>query len=198
MRGKQAQRKTACCLPTPRHPFRVALFPMIQLCATFAFQCILPCEKVCLVHISHAAIMKIRQLQWIRTHNIKECEECNTLYPIRAVWAVPILTPLHPEMQMEKAGFLHCYCSFTTREAKGKSISPPPQAPKVITERSNSHHPKRKITHPTTQGRTPSQIKPHRQQSCKNIFANFANIRIHPVLICKVRKRGQLNPTLLL
>lgn len=198
MRGKQAQRKTACCLPTPRHPFGVALFPMIQLCATFAFHCILSSEKVCLVHIDRVVTIKNRHLQWIRTHNIKECEQRNTLYPIRAAWAYPILTPLHPEMQMKKRVYYVVTAHLLTRRPGAHSTADVFKSSKVIEPTPENTSTKSTIIHPSLPTRGPTSLSFQRQQNWKKFFANFANTSIHPVLLCKVRKRGQLNPTLLL
>lgn len=198
MRGKQAQRKTACCLPTPRHPFGVALFPMIQLCATFAFHCVLPREKVCLVHIDRVVTIKNRHLQWIRPHNIKECEQCNTRYPIRAAWTHPILTPLHLEMQMEKRVYYVATAHLLIRRSGAHSTADVFKSSKAIEPTPENTSPKSTIIYLSPPTRGPTLLSFQRQQNWKRFFANFANKPIHPVLLCEVRKRGQLNPTLLL
>ena len=171
---------------------------MIQLCATFAFHCILSSEKVCLVHIDRVVTIKNRHLQWIRTHNIKECEQCNTLYPIRAAWASPILTPLHPEMQMKKRVYYVVTAHLLTRRPGAHSTADIFKSSKVIEPTPENTSTKSTIIHPSLSTRDPTSLSFQRQQNWKKFFANFANTSIHPVLLCKVRKRGQLNPTLLL
>ncbi|XQS62438.1 hypothetical protein CAMY_08930 [Corynebacterium amycolatum] len=194
MRGKQAQRKTACCLPTPRHPFGVALFPMIQLCATFAFHCILSSEKVCLVHIDRVVTIKNRHLQWIRTHNIKECEQRNTLYPIRAAWAYPILTPLHPEMQMKKRVYYVVTAHLLTRRPGAHSTADVFKSSKVIEPTPENTSTKSTIIHPSLPTRGPTSLSFQRQQNWKKILRKLCKYVNPPCFVMQSTEAGAIEP----
>lgn len=167
---------------------------MIQLCATFAFHCILSSEKVCLVHIDRVVTIKNRHLQWIRTHNIKECEQCNTLYPIRAAWASPILTPLHPEMQMKKRVYYVVTAHLLTRRPGAHSTADVFKSSKVIEPTPENTSTKSTIIHPPPVHQRPHITKFSAPTKLEKILRKLCKYVNPPCFVMQSTEAGAMEP----